>query len=149
MTEEQVAEGNAVLQGMGILLVLVLGIGLRFYFAAWPENTDMVSWRNTAALMHQRWSPYDATYYNYNYGPPWAWVLWLLWWLPWNLRWSVCGVLTAADLGIAAFLLRLCGSRAALLFWLCPVSMLITGQHAQFDCVAVLVGIWAVSRFSA
>jgi hypothetical protein len=48
-------------------------------------------------------------------------------------------VLTWADVGIALVLKRLYGAGAATLFFLSPVSIIITGYHNQFDNIAVLL----------
>lgn len=136
-------EGTAVLHGMLLMVVLGLGIGLRFWLCVvWGQNQDMAAWRDVAKVMHLFGSPYS--YPNYNYAPVWAWLLWLLSWLPWDLHLSVVGVLTAADFAIACMLLNWVGPLAAVLFWLNPVSIIITGFHSQFDCLAIAVGMAGV-----
>lgn len=138
MTQEAVAEGNAVLHGTLLMLILAAGIGLRFWMCSFGQNQDMAAWRDTAKVMHLFGSPYS--YPNFNYGPPWAWICWALSWLPWDLHLSVVGVLTAADMAIACMLLSWVGPLAACLFWLSPVSIILTGFHSQFDCLAIAVG---------
>jgi hypothetical protein len=62
-------------------------------------------------------------------------------------HWLLVGFLSAADIGIFCVLWRKYGRLAATLFFLNPVSIMITGFHNQFDNVAILLGLWAVLLF--
>ena len=53
-------------------------------------------------------------------------------------RYLIVTVLTFTDLGIAAFMAKRYSYLLALLFFLNPVSIIITGYHNQFDNIAVL-----------
>lgn len=59
----------------------------------------------------------------------------------------IVGLLTATDLGIAFFAKRY-SLKAAVIFFLNPVSILITGYHNQFDNMAVLAALISILYYN-
>lgn len=128
----------------------VLGVVARFMLPRFGFNFDAVSYRIVADIVTSGGNVYAETP-RYNYGPAWFLILGALRWAaaftgePTGLfRSGIVAVLTLADLAIAAILNRRFGARAAVLFFLNPVSILITGYHNQFDTLAIAVGFAAV-----
>ncbi len=127
--------------------VLLAGLAARWYFSTLGHNYDFESYQVVAGLMDEGKNVYANTD-RYNYGPVWFNVIHLLDVLagrnPEVFRGLLVVLLSAADAGIAWILWRRVGALAAILFFLNPVSMMITGYHNQFDNVAVLLGLWSV-----
>jgi hypothetical protein len=129
--------------------VLVVGFGLRMLAAAQGYNNDPDAYRFVVDLMLQGKSVYAETN-RYNYGPVWLNILWLLDKIPWvasdptwALRWKAAVFLSCVDCCIAYLLLRWYGLIVATLFFLNPISIIITGYHSQFDNLALLMAILA------
>jgi len=114
------------------------------------HNFDMDSWRLAANITAHHGNVYAETY-RYNYGPVWFELLHVLdriaQWLPnpyHAFRLMIVSVLTLADLGIWYLLKRRFGLVAGFLFFLNPISIIITGYHNQFDTLAILAALAAV-----
>jgi len=129
--------------------LLMLGIVLRFVVMKRGHNFDLESWRLAASITEHRGNVYAETY-RYNYGPIWFEILHLLdriaQWLPnpyHAFRFLIVGVLTAADLGIWLLLRKRFGYVAGFLFFLNPISIIITGYHNQFDTLAIFAALAA------
>lgn len=60
----------------------------------------------------------------------------------------VVSVLTLTDLGIAAFIANKYSWKKALIFFLNPISIIITGYHNQFDNIAVLFALLSIIFFN-
>ena len=106
-----------------------------------------------ASIVREGGNVYAETI-RYNYSPVWFHVLHALDSLPLlaadrfdGLRWKVVMLLTITDVGIFVFLLRQYSLRVASLFFLNPISIIITGYHNQFDNLAVLTALWSVLWF--
>lgn len=128
----------------------VAGVAARFMLPRLGFNFDAVSYRIVADIVTSGGNVYAETP-RYNYGPVWFLILGALRWAagftaePTGLfRSGVVAVLTLADLAVAAMLGRRFGARAAILFFLNPVSILITGYHNQFDTLAIAIAFAAV-----
>ena len=113
-------------------------------------NYDIESWKIAADILANGGNVYGKTG-RYNYGPIWFYVLHFLDQLPLTgaghflaFRWKVAIFLTVIDVAIFAVLLRLYGLLVASLFFLSPVSIIITGYHSQMDNFALLLGLIAV-----
>lgn len=141
------------------IIALVFGFAARIYAARLGFNFDMDSWGFIAKIMNQDQEIYSEAG-RYNYGPIWAYILHFLEPLtvpltggPFNyhtFHWVVAGFLSFADLAIACLLRAAFGTPVALVFYLCPITILITGFHSQFDNLAVLLGLgsWIILRSS-
>lgn len=133
-----------------VIGLLGIGIALRFAMLKRGHNFDMDSWRLAADITAHHGNVYAETY-RYNYGPVWFEVLHVLdriaQWLPnpyHAFRFAIVGVLTLADLGIWFLLKKRFGFVAGFLFFLNPISIIITGYHNQFDTLAIFVALTAV-----
>lgn len=135
-------------------LVLVTGAGLRLWASRRGHNFDYESYRIVAGIMEDGGNVYAETE-RYNYGPIWSYVLALLQ----NVselfpdpeaafRIALVTLLTLADVGIWAILHRRYGRIAGFVFFLNPVSIVITGFHNQFDNLAILAGLAAMLVYS-
>ena len=129
--------------------LLVLGVVLRFVVMKRGHNFDLESWRLAASITEHHGNVYAETY-RYNYGPIWFEILHVLdsfaQWLPnpyHAFRFLIVGVLTAADLGIWYLLRKRFGYVAGFLFFLNPISIIITGYHNQFDTLAIFAALMA------
>ena len=127
--------------------VVVLGVAARMGLAACGHNYDIDSCFIIAEIVRRGGNVYAETT-RYNYGPVWFQILHMLDWLACHhqsvLRYLIAGLLTAVDVGIFLILCRLAGRLAGVLFFLNPISILITGFHSQFDNLAIALGLLAV-----
>ena len=130
--------------------VVLTGLAARLAMAMQGHNYDMNSWYLVADIMRHGGNVYAQTD-RYNYGPVWFNILYCLDALaghrPEVLRYLIAAFLSLVDLGIFFTLGRQAQWFAATLFFLNPVSILITGYHGQFDNLAVLLGLWSVRLF--
>jgi hypothetical protein len=127
--------------------VIVGGLAARLLVATRGFNYDMDSWKIVADITARGGNVYAETD-RYNYGPVWFLMLHALDVVADHrqavLRYLVAGVLSLADLGICLLLCRQASRRAGILFFLNPVSILITGFHCQFDNLAILLALGSV-----
>jgi hypothetical protein len=133
-----------------IVAVVAAGIALRLAAAQDRPNWDFDSFRLVAAIRAHGGNVYAETA-RYNYGPVWFLVLQGLDGLTRAcadpaaaFRLALVGLLTLVDVAIAAILLGRYGVRAAALFFLNPISIVISGHHNQFDNLALLIGLVAM-----
>jgi len=84
---------------------------------------------------------------RYNYAPLWSFVLGGVYSLSqvfdnpfFVFRLVITGILITVDIGIAIVLRKVFSQRVGILFFLNPISILLTGSHGQFDNLAVLIG---------
>jgi Tfp pilus assembly protein PilF len=130
------------------LALMLPAIGLRLYTATLGNNYDMISWAIVSDLLRHGQSFYAITH-RYNYGPVWAYILRGLDFLSGEkgisdmVAFHVCvsAFLSLVDMVIASFLLRSHGPVPALIYMFCPVSVLISGYHGQFENFAVLLAL--------
>ena len=132
-----------------LLLVILVGLAARMKMATLGSNYDMASYRIVVGILDQGGSVYAATE-RYNYGPIWFLIMQGLDILAGHnetvFRYFVAGFLSLVDVGICLFLWRKFGVLAACVFFLNPVSIIITGYHSQFDNLAILIGLLAAWR---
>lgn len=130
-----------------LLAVLVIGLGARLLVATRGHNFDMVSYLIVADITHHGGNVYVETD-RYNYGPVWFQILRSLYLLAGHhimgFRYLIAFFLSLVDVGIFFILRRKFGNIIACLFFLNPVSIIITGFHSQFDNLAILLGLVAV-----
>ena len=136
-------------------VVLIVGCILRISAAVYGHNLDIESWQIVAEIVNKGGIVYRDTT-RYNYGPPWFHILHILDSFSVriypeifnNLRMKIAVFLTLVDIGIFYFLYKRYSLSIASLFFLNPISIIITGYHSQFDNLALLVGLISVSIFS-
>lgn len=131
-----------------MVAVVAAGVALRLLVAARGHNFDLDSFRAVAEIVVRGDNVYAHTSL-YNYGPVWSWILGALRAVSGEsfglFRFLVAGFLSLVDVGIFFVLRRSFGRRAALVFLFHPVSVVISGYHGQFDNLAVLMALGAVS----
>jgi hypothetical protein len=142
---------------------LGLGVALRLAAASQGHNFDMDCWRSWADLAarggtiyldtaaHPSGAPFQLAWI---YGPVWFYLLHGLDLLPsfgvdpsTSLSMKIAIFLTAVDVGIFAFLRHRYSALVATLFFLNPISIVITGFHRQFENLAILVALLSVASF--
>ena len=134
-----------------IVLVLTFGTILRLLMPLRGYNVDAESWRIVADIINQGGNIYAETW-RYPYGPVWAQILHMLDMLPFGLnlsaiealRWKAAYFLTLVDIGIFFLLFRVYGLMVSILFFLNPISIIITGYQIQLDNFAVLIGMISI-----
>lgn len=129
--------------------LIVVGVLARFMLPQFGFNHDFTSYGIVSEIVINGGNVYAETT-RYNYGPIWFLVVGALRWLGEQtsapvpvFRVGIVAVLTAADIAIAWLLRREYGTKVALIFFLNPVSILITGYHNQFDNIAIALGLAA------
>lgn len=148
---------NPPLKKIIITAVIILGVVLRILAAFRGHNDDINTFLTVAKLMSEGKNVY--TYFNPSpYGPVYYLLLGLFYKIislisspaivPIVLRFTETLFLTAIDVGITAIMLRSFGMIAAVLFFLNPISIIITGYHSQIDNFAIFMGMLAVSIFA-
>jgi hypothetical protein len=134
-------------QGWLLFLVIIAGLVARMEMATLGHNYDMASYRIVVGILDQGGSVYAGTE-RYNYGPVWFLILHGLDVLAGHnetiFRYLVAVFLSLVDIGICLLLWRNFGYLAACLFFLNPISIIITGFQNQFDNLAILLGMAAV-----
>jgi len=103
-----------------------------------------------ANILHRGGNVYLETA-RYNYGPLWSYILYGLFLIsgkePADFRFLIAIFLTIVDGAIFLILLKTFGKRVAFLFFLNPISIIITGYHNQFDNLAMLFGFISIIIF--
>lgn len=128
-----------------IFIILVsLGIFLRFFVMTLGHNFDFESYCIVGEISGNLRNVYAETG-RYNYGPCFLIIQGILYKiscfspnLELTYRVLMVSTLTMADLGITCFIAKRYDTMKSLLFFLNPVSIIITGYHNQFDNIAVL-----------
>lgn len=133
--------------------VSVIGISLRIILPLHGFNYDVVSFRIVADIVSAGGNVYNETF-RYNYGPIWFTILHFLDMLPSfdlssidDLHLKIAIFLTAVDFGIFIFLFKQYSLKIASLFFLNPISIIITGYHSQFDNFAVFIGLLSMALY--
>jgi len=136
-----------------VLLVIFIGTSLRLVAASRGHNADIDGFLKTAEIYASGGNVYQKIIdfgFGYNYGPVWFNVLSMLQKLtpPFinniELRWKIPFFLSLIDIIIFLLLKKRYGLLTGLIFYLNPISIIITGYHAQFDNLAILIGFLAV-----
>jgi hypothetical protein len=128
-----------------LLGVIIIGLAARLFLMTLGHTYDLDSYTIVAEIIGRGGNVYADTA-RYNYAPLWFNILHGLSQLAGHdqntFHYLVTGFLSLVDLGIFYFLWRTLGKLAACLFFLNPISIIITGFHCQFDNLAVLLGLW-------
>lgn len=133
-----------------MVLILIVGIVARIAVSLHGYNYDVESYWLVGQIADNGGNAYAETH-RYNYGPVWFGVLTTLYKATTSFpdhfvayRISIALFLTAVDVGIALLLWKKFGKKVATLFFLNPISIIITGYHSQFDNLAILFGFASV-----
>jgi hypothetical protein len=113
---------------------------------------DVLRYQKVAShLLDVSWNPYQAERL-YPYPPLWMWVeagsLWLARATGASFALLVRLPVLAAELGLVGLLGRMAGARAAWLYALHPVALLVSACHGQFDALALLGILLAIRAHS-
>ncbi len=132
------------------VVVLLAGALARPWVATRGHNFDFESWLIAADIFSHGGNIYAETS-RYIYGPVWFLLLGILWPIArlfpdsaLAFRYILPCFLTLADIGIFFVLRRKFGPIAAVLFFLNPISIVISGYQVQVDNIAILLGSWAM-----
>ena len=130
-----------------ILMSLFFGTTARLAVSQRGYNFDFESYQLVVAADEQGLTPWQTN--RYNYGPIWFYILEIFDWTSQKIgvsfRYQIVLFLTFADICISFFLYKVRGTIFACLFFLNPISIIISGYHNQFDNVAIVLMCFAVS----
>lgn len=129
---------------------IFLGVVIRFVLMSLGHNFDFDSYCIVGELAAKGENIYASTS-RYNYGFIWFTFLGIF------RKISLCfadsvlafrvlivGTLTLADFLIAKIISEKAGNLWGIIFFLNPISLIITGYHNQFDNIAVLLAVYSV-----
>lgn len=148
---KKISDNNYIL----FILLTSVGIILRFFVMTLGHNYDFNSYCIVGEITGNFRNVYAETF-RYNYGFIFSCIQGLLYKIAelskiktgdnWILlyRMMIVGVLTMADLGITCFISKQYSIKKALLFFLNPVSIFITGYHNQFDNIAIFFALLCI-----
>lgn len=130
--------------------LVLLGVSIRLALPWVRHNFDVDSWNIVADLLREGKNVYAETW-RHVYGPglfPICWFsktvsLMLPFKHPESFHFIFVCFLILADLGIFFLLRKKVSSLAAILFFLSPISILITSVHSQIDNLAIFFGFGA------
>ncbi|MGZ3694471.1 MAG: hypothetical protein ACXWQO_09840 [Bdellovibrionota bacterium] len=134
------------------LFLALLSIAAKVFLASLGHNYDVESFEIVQSLFRDGKNVYANTI-RYNYGPIWFLILSGLGYLsdhfPFtaareNFHLWVALFLSLVDIGCACMLQKMGHKKAALLFLLSPISLLITGFHSQFDQLPIFFALPAI-----
>lgn len=129
-----------------LLWIALAGIGLRFAVSARGHNFDFDSYLIVARIVQDGGNVYAKTE-RYNYGPIWMGVLSAFYSAAGGnenaFRPLVIALLCLVDVGIFLFLAKRYNLLTGCLFFLNPISIIVTGYHNQFDNLAFLFALLA------
>jgi hypothetical protein len=149
-----------------IFLAITLRLAMVIIFPS-DGNTyggDTDAWNVLARVRYGGGTAYEPGI-PYNYGPIWMWILDLCRFFDQLLfshfqkannlpgepsrmyRAMYVGVLSLADVGIAALLWQRISKQAALIFLFIPISIIISGRHNQLDNIAIFLVLLAALLF--
>jgi len=132
-----------------IFVSVLIGIFLRFYTATFGSNYDFETWNIGANLIKDGISVYTIpdsdSWGRFNWGPIWPYTLYIFKVISGEDRLTfhlfLTGYLTIIDLLICFFLYKLFGKLISILYFLSPLTYLITGFALQFENTAILLAL--------
>lgn len=131
-----------------VFLLYVLGVILRYWAMSIGSGFDFESYCIVGDLVRQSKNVYAETA-RYNYGP----IFFLIQGASYTAahlfsmdiqqtyRTILVGLFTLTDFAIAMWLARRYNLKTSLIFFLNPISIVITGYHNQFDNMAILLAL--------
>ena len=133
-----------------MIYAIALGIMARFLVMVWGYNFDFESYKSVGDIVSKGGNVYAETS-RYNY----AFIFSVIQGIGFSIfgkyeelfRVYIVGLLTTADIGIFLWIKKKYNLQKGLLFFLNPISVIITGYHNQFDNIAVLFALLASSYF--
>lgn len=133
------------------IIIVCIGIILRFLVSCIGHNYDFESWTIVGKIVSTGGNVYNETE-RYNYSPFFSIILGFFNSMSFGnliiFRFLIIGLLTLADIGISYILYKKYGLYIAILFFLNPISIIITGYHNQFDTLAIFFGLVAITYIS-
>lgn len=149
------ASANQIRRGIVFICILLLGFVFRVYLATGSYNVDLKWFIVASELFQKNIFQFYSHLPSYIYPPLWYFVCGLLG----TIAQAIEGVsfefvervfLSFVDLALLGGLLKLARRRGlsllwtAALFFLNPVSVILTGHHGQFDALPLLFVVWAI-----
>jgi hypothetical protein len=126
--------------------LLILGFVLRFSLLLSSPNFDFESYKITSELILAGDPPWRGQ--RYNYGITWSLILGVLNFCSFGndlvFRFLIVAILSMADLSITLNLRKWFGSKVACIFFLNPISILVSGHYNQFDNLSIAIGLWGL-----
>ncbi len=123
---------------------------MRFALINRGHNYDFDSYQIVAAAKRQGLTAWQTD--RYNYGPVWWHFLRAFDWAQTHFgigfRYQIVGVLTIADLSISYFIYKFKGLLLGTLFFINPISIIISGYHNQFDNLAIALACFAILKLA-
>ena len=136
------------------MAAIAVGVLLRFVVMAVGHNYDFQSYLMVGDLLHNGFDVYANTE-RYNYGPFFMIFQGLFYEIATNAldvaemyRVLMVSMLTVTDVGIMLWLEKHFGKMPAIVFFVNPVSIIITGYHNQFDNMAILLMLLAIGFYN-
>lgn len=130
-----------------VSVLVLLGLIARVWVATMGGNYDLESYGIVAEIMENGGNVYGETY-RYNYGPLWFYLLSLINEISKlqlvSFEMGISLLLTAGDMIIFWWLFKHFNLLTGMIFWLNPISIIISGYHRQFDNLAIAVGMIGV-----
>ncbi len=132
-------------------LCILAGVVIRFVFMSLGNHFDFGAYQQVGALATEGKNIYASTRL-YNYGPVWFILLGTLWksslYFAHNIlsfKIFIVSLLTMTDFLIAKIISDRTGNFWGAVFFLNPISMVVSGYSNQFDNIAVLIAAYGVS----
>ena len=136
------------------MAAIAVGVLLRFVVMAVGHNYDFQSYLIVGDLLHNGLDVYANTE-RYNYGPIFMMFQGLFYEISTNAldvammyRVLFVSLFTMTDMGIMLWIEKHFGKKPAIIFFLNPVSIIISGFHNQFDNMAILLMMVAISFYN-
>ncbi|MCI9125150.1 MAG: hypothetical protein HFH35_13995 [Eubacterium sp.] len=138
-----------------VCIVCFSGIFLRYLAMSLGHNFDFESYCIVGEIASRLGNVYAQTS-RYNYSPAFLCIQGICYgisqWLSLDplpvYRVCIVGILTIADLGIACWIRYRYSLWLGIVFFLNPVSIIITGYHNQFDNIAVLFALLSCNFYN-
>lgn len=138
-----------------IVIILLIGILLRFYVSMRGHNFDFESYQIVGEIVSNGENVYEKTN-RYNYTPIFSLFLGLFYSISSLFRSNnvlvfrvlIISFLSVFDILTFFFLLRKYSINKAAIFFLYPTAIIITGFHNQFDNIAIFFALLATGYYS-